>query len=203
MKPSVRQCCGPPWETNRLYNIPKFQKSGPKKCIKIQFFQKYSLPLKKSLFRAVQRNVTAGEKAIASCFPCKVISTMKLGTDNLELEFHLFPKDLSSKWKVPSGELSSCGDISGALWSSALVQSIIIIGDLATLEPTLSKTAKLAKSDISSNSFSNLFTASGFYFCLGLWGNQNTDSPIRSKEWVVWNCIHDCLTLFWLGGKAN
>ena len=54
----------------------------------------------------MQRNVTAGEKAIASCFPCKVISTLKLGTDNLALEFHLFPKDLSSEWKVPSGELS-------------------------------------------------------------------------------------------------
>ena len=91
----------------------------------------------------MQRNVTAGEKAIASCFPCKVISTLKLGTDNLALEFHLFPKDLSSEWKVPSGELSSCGDISGALWSSALVQSIIIIGDLATLEPTLSKTGQI------------------------------------------------------------
>ena len=91
----------------------------------------------------MQRNVTAGEKAIASCFPCKVISTLKLGTDNLELEFHLFLKDLSSEWRVPSGELSSCGDISGALWSSALVQSIIIIGDLATLEPTLSKTGQI------------------------------------------------------------
>ena len=30
----------------------------------------------------------------------------EIGTDNLELEFHLFPKDLSSEWKVPSGELS-------------------------------------------------------------------------------------------------